>query len=235
MKKVSYFILVFYLLLNTPLAVAHPPPSGRNFFLAGRDQWIMLSMKSIENTDTRNFGLRCSLLRPTRAGGWIESNPDTEMGNDGAQLRLEANAESWLYVLQWDGETWALIFPKEVSETGGHHINAPRRPRLVNVSGEWVQSENESPSKPLFIVLSRLPIAPLERIARGSSDSTSAKGISGPGRKGPGFPVGDSIINSLRSSVRMWDLLFEKTNDALYVINKNSFSAPCIVIDIGLK
>ena len=235
MKKVSYLICIFYLLFNFCIAEAHPPPSARNFFLAGRDQWIMLSMKSIENTDYRNFGLRCSLLRPTRAGGWTESNPDTEMGNDGAHLRLEANANSWLYVLQWDGGKWVLILPKEGTETESHHNNAPRSPRLVIVSGEWVQFENESTSKQLFVILSRLPISPLERIARGSSDGASGQGISGPVRKVPGFPVDDGIVNSLRSSVRMWDLLFEKTDEALYVVNKKVLPAPRIVIDIGLK
>jgi hypothetical protein len=235
MKKVSYWICIFYLLFKVCIAEAHPPPSARNLFLAGRDQWIMLSMKSIENSDYRNFGLRCSLLKPTRAGGWTETNPVTEAGTDGAQFRLEANAESWLYVLQWDGEQWVLILPKEGTETGGHRIHAPRSPRVVIVSGEWVQLENEPALKPLFIVLSRLPITPLERIARGSSDSPSGKVFSGPVRKVPGLPVSHGIVNFIRSSVRIWDLLFENTNDAFYVVNKKALTTPRIVVDIGLK
>jgi hypothetical protein len=229
-------VLVGTLLLLSvcPSSDAHPPPSARNLFLAGRDQWIMFLNNSLSSADDTHLGLRCSIVDRTRTAIAAEDPPDIDIADDRVQLRLEANADSYIYVLHKGRDHWVLLLPPADRASGGQHITAPRSPRTVTAPSGWLKFADEPESKQFFVILARSPIRSLEKVNTSLSNARPAS-RSGVNRDGQEPLVDDGLVNALRNSVRMWDVVFERTHDAVYVVSKNMGGESRLGIDVGLR
>jgi hypothetical protein len=180
-----------------------------------------------------HLGLRCSVMRRDAAGEYQEVAPDSVFhSGDHIRLSFLPNAPGYFYVIE-QGSTgaWRPIFPPQNSDTNATKISAGQL-QIVPGKKQSFQFDQNPGDEKLFVILSRTPIADLDRAIENLKNPQPAA-TQQPTEAGPLLEaenkIPDAFVQQLGS--RDLKLVDEETVDdsaskansqekAIYVVNK---------------
>src|SRR5690349_16709984 len=149
---------------TVPRPAAARPPAQQTPAVSGSEQTAAnpAAAGQLTRTEYTPLGLRYSLLR--RGGTqYDEVDVDTTFrSGDGMRLTIEANDDSYLYIVnKGSSGSWSVLFPSAQIDGGNNRIQAHRRYE-VPAEGQFT-FENPPGDERLFVVLSRSPEPSLEK------------------------------------------------------------------------
>jgi hypothetical protein len=199
------------------------------------------------------LGLRCSLLKRSDSGRYDEVDTGTVFhSGDKLKVVVKANDAGYLYVIsRGPSGTWMVQFPSPDIDGGNNRIG--RDLDYTVPPGGRFNFTDEAGEEKLFIVLSRVPAQDLEKLiyslgSGGGKAPASAEPQAKPEKAlmmaSNRPPIGDPMVNRLRSDLISRDLVFEKVDDetpgdrkekAVYVASPDRTENARVVVDLTLK
>lgn len=196
------------------------------------------------------LGLRYTILKLSD-GRMAETAPDTVFhAGDRIQLSVEVNDAGCLYVIhQGSSGAWKPMFPSAQVEDGNNRVQA-RRTYILPPGSRFVFDERPGEER-LFVVLSREPVADLEKLIYSLESGTPPAPAAQPAA--PARPqrlllaanlpsIDNALVGRLRNAYAR-DLVIEQVNGqtpgprretAVYVVNPNGAPDSSVVADIRL-
>jgi hypothetical protein len=201
------------------------------------------------------LGVRCSLLKRSDSGRYDEIDAGTVFrSGDKLKVVVKANDAGYLYVIsRGPSGTWMVQFPSPDIDGGNNRIG--RDLDYTVPPGGRFNFTDEAGEEKLFIVLSRVPAQDLENLiySLGSGGGKAPAPASVEPQSKPEKalmmasnrpPIGDPMVNRLRSELISRDLVFEKVDDetpgdrkekAVYVASPDRTENARVVVDLTLK
>lgn len=199
------------------------------------------------------LGLRCSLLKRSDSGRYDEVDAGTVFhSGDKLKVVVKANDAGYLYVIsRGPSGTWMVQFPSPDIDGGNNRIG--RDLDYTVPPGGRFNFTDEAGEEKLFIVLSRVPAQDLEKLiySLGSGKAPAPASVEPPAKPEKALmmasnrpPIGDPMVNRLRSELISRDLVFEKVDDetpgdrkekAVYVASPDRTENARVVVDLTLK
>lgn len=195
------------------------------------------------------LGLRCSLLLRGLDGRYVEV-PSNSVFHSGDHIRLSllANEPGYIYVIQ-QGSTgaWAPVFPPSGSAQDANKIAAGELQMVPSGSRAFAFDQTPGNEK-LYVILSRTPIADIDRAIQGLKDNHPQTSSPDAGTTNGVLMAANDIPNLFVQQLvsRDLSLVDEQTvNDstgeaesgekATYVVSKASASDSQVVLKLDLR
>jgi hypothetical protein len=193
--------------------------SARDLYLSGVRQ------DSGQTASTAPLGLRYSIVRQTEKGPDEVDSGTMFHSGDKFRLRVEANDTGYLYLIErGSSNRWTLLFP-ETTIAGGD--NVVQKGRVYDLPpGYWFEFDSRPGVEKLFLVLSRKPEPDLDRHVRALAERGGAPSAA---------EVTEEIVAGVRAKVQARDLVLQKVEHAVYVVNRSAGSDARLVLDIALR
>jgi hypothetical protein len=183
----------------------------------------------------RPLGLRYSILKRESDGSYEEVNPDSNFhSGDKLRIRIESNEDAYLYlVARGTSGRWDVLFPQRAIRNGDNFVEASQPLIIPSSRGVWTLDERRGDEK-LFLVLSRQPVADVDRLIYDLNQGSKPAAAPAPEAKKPAptthpattpseprrtmlaqnvSPIDDALVGRLRSQMLSRDLVFEKVDD----------------------
>jgi hypothetical protein len=188
-----------------------------------------------------HLGLKCQILRESGAG-WEEA-PLTNAFHTGdhIRIRVEANAPSYLYIVQQGASgNWDVLFPRS-STPGSNRVNAFEPVTLPN-ENQQITFREPVGTENLFIMLSEDAIDDFDKLlySVGKDRPSELRAAEQP-------KVQNTLVSKLQASVRTRDLVIEpvtpesrhdssdKHESATYWVNYSERNPGRVVATFQLK
>ncbi len=228
---------------------------ARDLFLSGSEKSgnsgleQAVSAKSDKTIKSVTLGLRYSILKSQGAGQAVEVDPDSVFkAGDRIRLNIEANDRGYLYiVMRGSSGRWSLLFPsKEILE--GNNLIERGHQYEIPLGSVWFAFDEQAGTEKLFLVLSRTPEPDLDKLIQ-SLRPPASPAVGADPKKPAGSvqmvsSVDDATVSKIRGQVATRDLVFEKVNEAkpgeksekaVYVVNRTGDSESRVVVDLSLN
>jgi hypothetical protein len=199
---------------------------------------------------TRPLGLRYSFLRKGDGEEYEEVNADSVFhAGDRIRFSVQTNATAYLYiVMRGSSGTWKVLFPTNEIGGGSNLVEGGHTYLFPPPPGRFAFDEQKGEEK-LCLVVTRRPEQSLEQLIYALSEGAPSSQPAPDKAPKPMLlaqnrPIGDELVNRLRSQVYARDLVFEKVDEstpgekkekAAYVVNSNAAPDARLVVDLILK
>jgi hypothetical protein len=192
-----------------------------------------------------SLGLRYSVVK-VADGQEQEVDPDGVFrGGDRIRLAVEVNEKGYLYIVsRGSSGSWSVLFPSAQVDGGSNVVERGRRYALPP-GNQAITFVGQAGVEKLFVVLSRQPVADLEKLiyslAQGKTAPEPAKDekvLLAQNLR----PIDDDLIGRLRAASR--DLMVEKVDAetagpkkeyAVYAVNASGAPDARVVADVSLN
>lgn len=234
-----------------PVTEAGPPTPAARPTPAGGGQVIPVSAVNeppVASTPAPALGLKYTILKLVDRQR-VETPPDTVFhAGDRVQFSVEPNGPGYLYIVkQGSSGMWEPVFPSAEIADASNRVEGWRKYTMP--PGYALVFDEHTGTERIFIVLSRVEVADLERLmyrlkdgARPVSTPDAAPSQPLPKTLVAGLRIGDDTIGRLRTAYAR-DLIIQKVDEdtpgdrkenAVYVVNPTGSSDSLVVADIKL-
>ncbi len=192
------------------------------------------------NAPARTLGLRYSILKRGKEGGYSEADPATVFSaGDALRLTVEVNEPGYLYVLKQDPlGKWTILFPAAGPGTkpDGPEAKVSARTRYLIPATGALSLEKALGQTPLLILFAREPQPEFRNIVAGRKADEDVAGKS-PAQLG-------ALANRARTEAGSQRLLMETVEptqpgvpkeQAVYFVNPSPEPASRLVVEIPLS
>lgn len=196
------------------------------------------------------LALRYSVMRLAGGGSFEEVDPDSVFrSGDRIRVTLQVNDPGYLYVVhQGSSGVWKVLFPSAEVGNGSNRVS-PGQSYEIPPGGRFYFDEQAGVER-LFLVVARQPVDDLDSLIYSVRPSSAPAKKTGQQEAAPMLlaqniqPVGDSLIQQIRSEVLARDLVFEKVDEttpgerrekAVYAAVVEGGDAARVVADIQLR
>jgi hypothetical protein len=207
-------------------------------------------------TEARPLALRYS-VRKLDGGNYSDIDADTVFhAGDHIALGIETNDSGYLYVVaQGSSGRWEVKYPTE-RVSGSNRVERGKTYKIPPGADEVMTFDSQAGTERLFVVLSRQPLADLEKLIYSLQNENSEPSKDAPTMVAQNFsPIDDSVVQGLRTTYSR-DLVIEKVGDsktaaanapepsvpperlgerAVYVVNMSADDKARVVADIALN
>jgi hypothetical protein len=206
--------------------------------------------------EARPLAMRYS-VRKLEGGTYSDIDADTVFhAGDHIALGIETNDSGYLYVVaQGSSGRWEVKYPTE-RVSGSNRVERGKTYKIPPGADEVMTFDSQAGTERLFVVLSRKPLADLEKLIYSLQNDNSAPPKDAPTMLAQNFaPIDDSVVQGLRTTYAR-DLVIEKVGDskaaaasapepsvpperlgekAVYVVNMSADDKARVVADIALN
>jgi hypothetical protein len=207
-------------------------------------------------TEAHPLAMRYS-VRKLEDGNYSDMDADTVFhAGDHIALGIETNDSGFLYVVaQGSSGRWEVKYPTE-RVSGSNRVERGKTYKIPPGADEVMTFDSRAGTERLFVVLSRKPLADLEKLIYSLQNENSEPAKNAPTMLAQNFsPIDDSVVQGLRTTYAR-DLVIEKVGDAkaaaasapepsvpperlsekaVYVVNMSADDKARVVADIALN